>query len=382
MSEYRYYEFLAVDRPLGERQMDELRAISSRADITPTHFSNEYSYGDLKTDPGKLLERYFDVHVYLANWGTRRLAMRLPRDVAAPEDLATYCVGEGASVRGAGKHVIIDLWSETEDPEGWVEGRGWMGSLAGVRAELLCGDERPLYLAWLLCLDNGELDEDDEEPPVPPGLTNLPASLASLAEFLRIDEHLVSAAAEASVAPEPEPRGMAEWIAGLPQKEKDALLLQVAQGEHAHVGAALVRRFRPEMRTERWAAAVRRRTVGEIQARAGELRKAEARRQARAAAKARRKREAAAVAARARRLDALATRKPAAWQDVGRLVDSKKPKAYDEAVTLLRDLRHLAAREDDDQDFATRFGALREDHARKPSFIARLDKAGLRRGTP
>lgn len=378
MSEYQYYEFLAMDRQLDAREMAELRGISTRADITPTHFSNEYSYGDLKTDPAKLLERYFDVHVYVANWGTRRLAMRLPLDAAAPDDLATYCVGEGVRVQGAGKHTIIDLWIETEDYEGWVDGRGWMGSLAGVRAELMRGDQRPLYLVWLLGLDGGQLDDDDEEPPVPPGLGKLPASLASLIEFLRIDEHLVAAAAERSAGEQPEPGGMAKWIARLPQNEKDGLLVRVAQGEHAHVAAALVRRFRTEIREDGGAPTAGRRTVSELLARADELREAEARRQARAAAAARRKREKAAAAAKAKRLDALAARKPAAWRDVRQLVDSKKPKSYDEAVRILGDLRDLAERENDEMDFRGRFHDLRDEHARKPSFLARLDKAKLR----
>ena len=57
MSEYQYYEFLSLDRPLCKREMRELRSISFRAEITATHFSNEYSYGNLKADPAKLLER-------------------------------------------------------------------------------------------------------------------------------------------------------------------------------------------------------------------------------------------------------------------------------------------------------------------------------------
>src|SRR5919198_1504264 len=69
MSEYQYYEFVAVDRPLSEREQRELRAISSRATITSTRFANSYSYGNLKGDPAKLVERYFDAHLYLANWG-------------------------------------------------------------------------------------------------------------------------------------------------------------------------------------------------------------------------------------------------------------------------------------------------------------------------
>ena len=59
MSEYQYYEFLAVDRPLNGAAQAELRAISSCARITSTSFVNSYDSGDLKADPLKLLERRF-----------------------------------------------------------------------------------------------------------------------------------------------------------------------------------------------------------------------------------------------------------------------------------------------------------------------------------
>jgi hypothetical protein len=36
VSEYQYYEFAAVDRPLGARDLDTLRGLSTRAHITPT----------------------------------------------------------------------------------------------------------------------------------------------------------------------------------------------------------------------------------------------------------------------------------------------------------------------------------------------------------
>ncbi len=42
MSEYQYYEFLAIDRPLTEREMQEFRAVSSRAVIAATRFTNHY----------------------------------------------------------------------------------------------------------------------------------------------------------------------------------------------------------------------------------------------------------------------------------------------------------------------------------------------------
>ncbi|MEX5633542.1 hypothetical protein [Parafrankia sp. FMc2] len=54
MSTYQYYEFLAVDRPLNARQQDEVRALSTRARITATSFTNEYHLGDFGGDPRKM----------------------------------------------------------------------------------------------------------------------------------------------------------------------------------------------------------------------------------------------------------------------------------------------------------------------------------------
>ena len=72
MSEYQYYEFRTLDRDLTDTEMDALRRISTRAMITSTSFTNHYEWGDLKADPLKLLEKYFDAFVYVANWGSRQ----------------------------------------------------------------------------------------------------------------------------------------------------------------------------------------------------------------------------------------------------------------------------------------------------------------------
>ncbi len=80
--------------------------------------------------------------------------------------------------------------------------------------------------------------------------------------------------------------------------------------------------------------------------------------------------------ARAQHLDALAGREPAIWSQVEGLIASKQPKSYDHAVTLLVDLRDLAARKGG-ADFHRRVDELRAAHARKPTLIDRLQKAGL-----
>ncbi len=248
MSEYQYYEFLAIDHPLDERQRAELRALSTRARITATSFVNEYHWGDFRGNPDALMERYFDAFLYLANWGTRRLMIRLPRGLLDLGVAERYCTGDAASAWAADGHVILSLSSEDED-EYWEEGEGRLASIALVRSELAAGDLRLLYLEWLLSVQAEEVGDEEAEPPVPPGLRALSAPLRAVADFLRLDEDLLTAAAAASaeVQTVAESAGeLARWIEDLPGAEKDALLLQAARGEGSQVQAVLQRRFRAE----------------------------------------------------------------------------------------------------------------------------------------
>ena len=119
------------------------------------------------------------------------------------------------------------------------------------------------------------------------------------------------------------------------------------------------------------------RTVADLLDAAAELR-LERHRQAKAAAAAREAlREQQREAARQRRLDELAKDPEAAWAEAGKLIGTKVPARYDEAITLLADLRDLARRDGQAGEFKRRFAALREEHLRKPSLIARFDRAGL-----
>src|SRR6266536_1979284 len=129
MSEYQFYEFLALDRPLGAKEQAELRAISSRATISSTRFANSYSYGNLKANPADLVDRYFDAHLYLANWGTRALTFRFPKRLLRLDVALGYCVGRAAAVRAKGEHVVVNFCSE-EEPSGWIEEDEGRGRLA------------------------------------------------------------------------------------------------------------------------------------------------------------------------------------------------------------------------------------------------------------
>lgn len=379
MSEYQYYEFQAIDRPLTDREMGELRAYSSRARITPTSFVNDYSWGNFKGDEDAWMEKYFDAFLYLANWGTHIFKLRLSAPLLDEKTARLFCAGERASVREKNGKVILTFVSENEEGGDWVEGDGHLSSLISVRAELGRGDLRALYLGWLLCAQNVDVDVDDLEPPVPAGLARLSASLESLAEFLRVDPDLIGVAATASpplAHAEPRPEDVRAWLAKLPASEKDDFLARMIAGDAA-LASELIQRMRWERGGDGDIGKVhRRRTVAEL-LRLAE-RAAEKRRRAEAgkAAKEKARREREAAAARVRHLDKLAGTEPALWKRVDGLVATKQPRRYDEAVELLTDLRDLAARKDG-ADFWRGLEVLRAEHVRKPTLIERLHKAGL-----
>jgi hypothetical protein len=117
------------NRPRADKSRDaELRSVSTRAVITSTSFTNHYEWGDLKADPLKLLEKYFDTFLYVANWGTRELYLRLPRELGDYKVLRAQLPGEPAQVRKSGNSVIVAFENQFEDDD-WDDGTGRMGSL-------------------------------------------------------------------------------------------------------------------------------------------------------------------------------------------------------------------------------------------------------------
>ncbi|MGH9448195.1 MAG: hypothetical protein ACRD3O_21115 [Terriglobia bacterium] len=373
MSEYQYYEFQAIDRPLTEDQMRELRSISSRAHITPTGFTNVYNFGDFKGNPARLVEKHFDAFLYLANWGTHKLTLRLPRQALDLEQAQCYCAGESASARVKGEFLILDFSSDDEGGD-WEEGEGQLSSLIPLRADIAGGDYRALYVAWLLCAQNEESEDDATEPPCPPGLRTLSAPLRAFADFLRVDDDLIEAAAAGS-APLVElslGEDFERWVSALPDPEKTALLVDVAKASESHVRVQLVRRFRAAREsTSHSSSAAQPRRVGEILALAQKL--DEERNRKEAMQRARREREAAV--ARESYLDGLAEHEPDTWAKIDTLIATKRPDDYDQAVQLLKDLSDMGLRSGRSEEIQGRIGQLRQQHLYKQSFLRRLDRA-------
>ncbi len=386
MSEYQYYGFQAIDQPLSEDDMRWLRGLSTRAQITTTSFVNVYHWGDFRGNPIKLMERCFDAFVYVTNWGYRRFMLRLPLasfDAALAKE---YCHRDGVSLRKKKDYVLLEFDRDDEpgEWEDWDDGSGWMASLTPLRSDLLDGDWRCLYLAWLSAIETESLSDNATEPPVPAGLKDLSAPLGAFVDFLNIDTALVNVAAARSgprAANDPPAGALKKWVRSLPIAKKDELLLRIAQGDEPNPRRGLMRSFNETAQghgtTPNDEATTACRTVAEIseawqqrldgkQQRLAEHAEKERERQARADAKARKK-----------HLEDVASRTPAVWKQVSAWIAKRSPKGYDRAVELLVDLRDAAAHANRPDEFSERLQALRDRHASKPSLVRRLQQSGL-----
>lgn len=376
MSEYQYYEFQAIDRPLDRSAQDALRSISTRARITATSFTNHYEWGDLKGDPRKFMERWFDLHLYLANWSTRRLMLRVPKRFVNQTDIDPFLREiDWVEVWTSGDNLIVDICrDEVEVYDDWHDGSGQLAALAPLRADVLSGDLRLFYLLWLTAVQDEFVSEDELEPL--PGIAPLTGALEGFAEFFGIDPDLVEAAAELGADDAAISQSeLRKVIAAISAREKDDLLLRVVDGDTTHVAAELRNRVRKKNLTR-----AKQRTAGILRMRAKEI--AEARELAEAERREAERRRQAAESEKARRarLKVLKQRGVSVWREIEQGIDRRNPSGYDQAISLLCDLQALAVEEGSRDDFSQRLASIRARHEKKGKFIERLSKLGRDNG--
>lgn len=377
MSEYQYYEFLAIDRPLSEREMAKLRAISTRAHITSVSFVNEYHWGDLKADPRDFMRRFFDIHIYLANWGQAILMIRVPRDAIDQKTLKAFCGTYLEFVKFPEHWLLTWVLDETEDYDRFAieDGMGWMACLSPLREELLRGDLRSLYIGWLRAVTAEETDPDDLEPLALHGLNKLTAAQQALAEFLEVDIDLlagVGADSQENNTSTENDAALDAWLDKLPKAEVRGYLRQMLDGQGASAERALKRRH----------AAWREQTapikkVGRSVAELWQLAE-----QAKALrlieeAKARRQAESKRKGQRDASLVRLAADFPRAWKAAHGDANKGHAHAYDAACRQLIDLRDAYSQHSTLAVFQKEFQKFMAEHSRRRALVQRLVKTGL-----
>lgn len=376
MSEYQYYEFQAVDRPLTPAQQRELRALSTRARITATSFVNHYEWGDFGGDPARLMDHVFDLHLYLANWGTRVFSMRLPSrliDTAVVE--ACLIDDEFASLRTVGEDIVIEIGCDEFEFEDWDDGSGWLGALAPLRSDVLNGDLRLFYLVWLMAVEAGVAADDAVEPAI--DLSPLSGALGAFADFFGIDGDLIDAAVGEHTAPteDSENTRAHALIRALPEREKDALLIELFDGNDSHIASGFRRRIRQQLGRPHDAA--RGRTACDLRWAARKVSERRRKREEERAAAERRRKELENAKEEQRRLEALKRRGEAVWTDVEAAIALRNAPGYDKAAALIADLRTVAQQLGDIATFRRRLEDICERHARKGRFLERLTSLGL-----
>lgn len=373
MSEYQYYEFQAIDRPLGDADRRSLRALSTRARITATSFTNSYEWGDFKGDPADLMKRWFDMHIYVANWGTRRLMIRLPARLIDRQRIDGFLgTVDWVELTISGENLILDILCEEVEPEDdWDDGSGWLAALAPLRADVLSGDLRLFYLLWLMAVDAETLGPEEVAPLH--GIGPMTGALEAFARFLDLDADLVAAAAEcpaetaadASMASD----AAQQFAAALPDSEKTTMLARLIEGD-PYVASELRQRARSSTPAAGPAAP----TVAELQARASAIRDIRKRKEDERLAAERKRQEAVEARARRTRLDAIIRRGDGIWREIETEIECRNAPGYDKAARLLMDLKTIAEENGSTADFTRRLHSIIERHARKERFIARLNE--------
>lgn len=269
MSEYQFIHFLAIDKPLNDKQLAFMRRQSTRAEITEWEFTNEYSFGDFHGNAKEMLRRGFDIHLHYANFGIRRLMIRLPKGL--PCDRRTFnkfrvedCVEWLADKKGKGG--ILDIEPEADADtykEEIYDVDTLLHKIAPIRNLLINGDLRPLYLDWLAC----NYDDESMEPPVPAGLGKLPRELKALAEFYELSDDLLAVAAKRS------PRlskasdmgdTLKDWIAKQSQKDLRTLVGKFLMNDAAETRAKTLSRIHEQMGAVTWPSAEPTRTWAQL----------------------------------------------------------------------------------------------------------------------
>ena len=371
MSEYQFVHFLAIDRPLDERQLGFMREQSSRAEITPWEFTNEYHFGDFHGNAREMLRRGYDIHLHYANFGIRRLWIRLPAGL--PSDRRTFdafrvedCLEWTADKKGQGG--ILEIEPEADAgtyEEDLFDVDRLLPTIAPIRELLIGGDLRALYLAWLAC----PYDDESLEPPVPAGLGKLPQALEAMATFYEVSDDLIaSAALRSPPSPKSTDAGqrLKDWIAKQTQDDLRELAGRLLAGDAVATRAETLARIRDETGAGTWPLAEPTRTLAQLRESAGGVRDQRLQREEQARDRARRK-----------RLAAIAADPSKTIANIEKLVKTRSVDSYEEAASQLADLCEALGPEPGAARARAVAEKLRRENPRLHRLIAALRKRGL-----
>ncbi len=392
--EYQFYEFRTVNRTLTKHEQATVNGWSSRNNATPTGAKFVYNYGDFKHNPEKCLLDYFDMMLYHANYGCRRVMLRFPKNLVDAKALRQYDYAfesdyeRSLKIEVRGEYVLIDMEENLQDGgyDEWIDCEDTLSSLTTLWTDIVNGDYRCLYIAWLhfasLALENELSDADDEddadfeegardedgnlkEPPVPANLQKMTGALSEFIQFWGISEDLITAAASDSAPTQHITFDLKKAIEALSDAEKTDYLLRFLQNE-PHLAPVLTQKLEKANPSKTPQYKTPRRTVQAILDKESGVTTARLKTE---------KEE--NTAKRQLELQNMVKRADKMWEEVVTHLETKTGSNYDKATQLLKDLRELAIFKKDLPAFEQKMTAIKEKYGRSNALIGRFEKAKL-----
>ena len=169
------------------------------------------------------MERYFDIGLYYASWGTSRLLMRFPKQLIQQSEIDPFLPEvDRVKIWEHRDKFVVDINPYREHFKSyryWDEDGGQLDAMVPLRTAAMAGDLRVFYLVWLQAVEF-KLPADDHVEPIP-GLGPLDGALEECANFLKINGKLIRAAARQKPYGEfPSDDILANRVAEIPVAEK------------------------------------------------------------------------------------------------------------------------------------------------------------------
>jgi hypothetical protein len=254
MSEFQYYEFRTVNRTLTRDELKEVNTWSSRGEVTSTSATFTYNFGSFKQDPKRCLVSHFDMMLYYANYGCKRMMFRFPEKLVNLKALQQFDYNNPEDYEGTititteSDYVIVDIEENKEEGfDEWTDCEHTLAAVTPLWNDILNGDYRSLYLMWSRftkrAIENECVEEDElDYPSVPNGLKKLTAAIEEFNTFWDIFDDVIDEAAKKSPDIAAKSIDYKKAISFLSDNEKSEFLLRFAQNE-AYVLQAFLKRL-------------------------------------------------------------------------------------------------------------------------------------------
>jgi hypothetical protein len=376
MSENQYVGFRAIDGPVSEEDLDFMRRQSSRAEITPWSFDNEYHFGNFRGDAAEMLRRGYEFHLHYANFGIRKLMIRLPNGLPDAKAAEPYFEQDSLSFlkdkQGQGGILCIGPFFESGELDDIWEIDHFLDRLLPLRSEILDGDLRPLYLAHLAVACDSNHDPDDEkDAPVPAGLDKLTDAQSALAELYGLSEAMIAAAAQNSPSlPErtDSENQYVAWLQRQPEATKIAWLAQLMANPRSAVRREILAEFQRSQIAPAWPTIRLDRVIAELKVAAERIQRENNRKNVEEAAR-----------QRAKKLADMAADPMRTLHETEQLVKQRTTDAYRQIAMLLADLHEALSGSEPSGLAVQQARKLKDKHPTLNRLTAELRRKGLLR---